>query len=154
MRLTQSATRHAPFKDPPSIAAFLVTAILFCNAVLAKPAPILGQASKYAPRTKDLTADDATDPVKVLSWIQENVDLEEGKAVFYSDASVGKLMSDNFCAENEVDDYKNYWLVFNKDFSDAFGGANPKDEDIAKACSQAFAQFAQGQARVFNDAGG
>lgn len=136
------------------MAAFIVIAILFCNAVFAKPAPILDQVSKYDLNTKDLTADDATDPVKVLAWIQENVDLEEGKAVFYSDKVVGRKMSDNFCAENEVDGYKNYWLVFNDEFSDAFGGANPEDTEIARACSQAFAQFAQGQTRVFNDAGG
>ena len=39
-------------------------------------------------------------------------------------------MAKNFCAENEVDGYKDYWLIFDDDFSSAFGGANPEDGEM------------------------
>ncbi len=62
-------------------------------------------------------------------------------------------MARAFCEANEEDGYKWYFTIFNNDFSEAFGGANPSDTDVARPCSEAFAKFAQGENRVFNDAG-
>ncbi len=63
-------------------------------------------------------------------------------------------MARAFCEANEEEGYKWYYTIFSNDFSAAFGGANPDDTDVARACSEAFGKFAQGETRVFNDAGG
>lgn len=101
------------------------------------------------------SADDATDPAKVLAWLKDNIDLEPDRAVFYSDKNIGQAMARHFCDQHEEDGYKYFYSIFDQNFSDAFGGADPSaDIEIAKACSEAFAKFATGEVRIFNDAGG
>lgn len=134
--------------------------LLFTSTVLAAPT---ASPVEHGPATpvsgldlaKRESADDATDPAKVLAWMKKNVDLEADRAVFYSGQTVGQPMARAFCDTNEEDGYKWFYTIFDGDFSEAFGGADPSaDADVAKACSQAFAQFATGETRVFNDVGG
>lgn len=101
------------------------------------------------------SADDATDPAKVLAWMKDHVDLEPDRAVFYSGKDVGQPMAKTFCDENEEEGYKYFYTIFDRDFSDAFGGADPSaDTEIAAACSKALAKFVTGEVRIFNAAGG
>ncbi|KAL9104903.1 MAG: hypothetical protein Q9163_000220 [Psora crenata] len=102
---------------------------------------------------KRWSADDATTPSNVVTWLGDNVDLD-GNAVFYSGSNVGKQMAQKFCDENEEDGYKYFWYIFDQQFIDDFGGADPnQDTEVAKSCSIAMGQYATGETRVFNDAG-
>lgn len=75
--------------------------------------------------------------------------------VFYSDSTVGQPKAKAFCDANEEEGYKYFYYIFDDAFSQAFGGADPSaDTEIAKACSQAMGEYAQGDTRVFNHAGG
>lgn len=153
MRLSPSSAGFSLSSAVTIVAAFLST-------VSAAPAPTPADDGPATPVLRlDLmkrnSADDATDPAKVLTWLNDNIDLEPDRAVFYSDKNVGQAMARTFCDENEEDGYKYFYSIFDQDFSDAFGGADPSaDTEIAKACSKAFAEFATGEVRVFNDAGG
>lgn len=85
----------------------------------------------------------------------DNVDLEADRAVLYSGNTVGQPMAKAFCEQNEEDGYKYFYSIFDQDFSDAFGGADPSaDTEIARASSKALAGFVTGEVRVYNDAGG
>lgn len=64
-------------------------------------------------------------------------------------------MARTFSEENEEDGYRFFYSIFDDEFTEAFGGTDPSaDTDIARACSQAMGEFAQGEVRVFNHAGG
>lgn len=153
MRLSSSSAGFSLSSAVTIVAAFLST-------VSAAPSPTPTDDGPATPVLRlDLmkrnSADDATDPAKVLAWLHDNIDLEPDRAVFYSDKNVGQAMARTFCDQNEEDGYKYFYSIFDQDFSDAFGGADPSaDTEIAKACSEAFADFATGEVRIFNDAGG
>lgn len=143
----------------PSILACTITYVFFATTAYAAPSPIPIEHPEATSLdslsiAKRNSADDATDPAKVLAWMEDNVDLGDDRAVFYSGLLVGQPMARAFCEENEEDGYKWFYTIFDQDFSDEFGGANPGDTEVAKACSEAFAEFAKGETRVFNDAGG
>ena len=143
-----------------SFMALATALILFTSSLLASPLSIPDTNIIWLPVPgtgavkRDGNADDATDPTKVLTWLQANVDFETDRAVFYSGSTVGGLMAKAFCEANEDDGYKWYFTIFDNDFSAAFGGADPTDTDVARACSEAFGKFAQEETRVSNDAGG
>lgn len=102
---------------------------------------------------KRYNADDATDPAKIKEWMSEEID--PSNFVFYSDNAVGAPQAKAFCDANEEEGYKYFWYIFDDAFSQAFGGADPNaDTAIAKACSQAMGEYAEGETRVFNNAGG
>ena len=143
-----------------SLSSSLTVAALLFSTVSAAPSSTPAKDGPATPVSgldlmKRGSADDATDPVKVLAWMYDNVDLEPDRAVFYSGQNVGQPMARAFCEENEEDGYKYFYSIFDQDFSDAFGGADPSaDTEIAIACSKAMAEFVTGEVRVFNDAGG
>ena len=157
MRLSPSSRS---FSSLPTILACTITFIFFATTAYAAPAPSPVEHPGATPVdglfiAKRNSADDATDPAKVLAWMNDNIDLEADRAVFYSGQTVGQPMARAFCEENEEDGYKWFYTIFDQSFSDDFGGADPSaDTDVARACSEAFAEFAQGETRVFNDAGG
>lgn len=152
--------RLSPYSEGFSLSSALTIAAAFFSTVSAAPSPTPTNDSPATPALsldlmKRNSADDATDPAKVLAWMHDNVDLEPDRAVFYSGNTVGQPMAKAFCDENEEDGYKYFYSIFDQDFSDAFGGADPSaDTEIAKACSKALAKFVSGEVRVFNDAGG
>ena len=130
----------------------LLPCLSLLTPIFAAPAPT---ATKNSPPTlaKRYNADDATDPAKIKEWMGENIDPDN--FVFYSDSSVGAPMAKAFCDANDEDGYKYFWYIFDDQFSQDFGGADPNaDTEIAKACSQAMGEYAQGDTRVFNHAGG
>lgn len=143
-----------------SISSAVTIAAAFFSTVSAAPSPTPTDDGPATPvlgldLMKRESADDATDPAKVLAWMYDNVDLEADRAVFYSGNTVGQPMAKAFCEENEEEGYKYFYSIFDQDFSDAFGGADPSaDTEIARACSKALAEFVTGEVRVFNDAGG
>ena len=97
--------------------------------------------------------DDATKPDKIKEWMNDNID--NTNFVFYSGNEVGQPMAKAFCDENDEEGYKYFYYIFDEAFSQAFGGADPSSQtDIAKACSVAMADYAEGETRVFNDEGG
>ncbi|CAF9925903.1 MAG: hypothetical protein HETSPECPRED_006202 [Heterodermia speciosa] len=129
----------------------LVPFLSLLTPIFAAPAPT---ATKNSPATlvKRYSADDATDPAKVKEWMGENIDPEN--FVFYSDSSVGAPMAKAFCDANDEGGYKYFWYIFDDQFSQDFGGADPNaDTEIAKSCSQAMGEYAKGDTRVFNHAG-
>ena len=104
--------------------------------------------------TKRHSADDATNVGLVKEWMTANLDPAD-PYVFYSDSSVGQGMARAFSEANEEEGYKWFYSIFSDDFKEEFGGADPSaDTDIARACSQAMGEFATGEVRVFNHAGG
>lgn len=153
MRLSRSSAGF-------SLSSAVTIAAAFLSTVSAAPSPTPTDDGPATPvlgldLMKRNSADDATDPAKVLAWMHDNVDLEPDRAVFYSGNTVGQPMAKAFCDANEEDGYKYFYSIFDQDFSDAFGGADPSaDTDIARACSEAMADFVTGEVRVFNDAGG
>lgn len=153
MRLTPSSAGF-------SLSSTLTIAALLFSTVSSAPSSTPTNDGPATPVSgldvmKRGSADDATDPAKVLVWLVDNVDLEPDRAVFYSGQTVGQPMARAFCEENEEDGYKYFYTIFDQDFSDAFGGADPSaDTEIAAACSKAMAEFVNGEVRVFNDAGG
>lgn len=120
--------------------------------ILAAPAPT-ATTNSGPTLVKRYTADDATDPAKVKEWMNRNID--PINFVFYSDSSVGAPMAKAFCDANDEEGYKYFWYIFDDLFSQDFGGADPNaDTEIAEACSQAMGEYAEGDTRVFNNAGG
>lgn len=156
MRLSSSSAGGFSISSAVTIAAAFFSIV---SAAPSSPTPTDDDGPATPVLDLDLmkrdSADDATDPAKVLAWMYDNVDLEPDRAVFYSGNIVGQPMAKAFCDENEEDGYKYFYSIFDQDFSDAFGGADPSaDTEIARACSKALAEFVTGEVRVFNDAGG
>ncbi len=73
-----------------SFMALVIALILFTSSLLASPLGIPDTGTVGLPVSgtgafkRNGNADDATDPAKVLTWLQANVDLEVDRAVFYS----------------------------------------------------------------------
>lgn len=135
----------------------LTTTALSLLPFLSLLTPILAAptATTSSPPTlvKRYNADDATDPAKIKEWMSEEID--PSNFVFYSDNAVGAPQAKAFCDANEEEGYKYFWYIFDDAYSQAFGGADPNaDTAIAKACSQAMGEYAEGETRVFNNAGG
>ena len=131
-----------------------------------------------APKTYNLG--DASNVEKIKEWMKDNVDND--KFVFYSDDKVGWPWAKAFVAANNG--YKHFGrpirpivhplnrpfpafkcsltpsgLLFDpkygSKFSSAFGNVDVNSNwDAALACSQAMAEFADGDVRVFNHKGG
>ena len=72
--------------------------------------------------------------------------------MFWGGGSAGQKMALDFCEANEEDGYKYFYSIFSDDFKEAFGGLDDIDYEVATACSQALADFAKGETRVFKDA--
>ncbi|KAL9630505.1 MAG: hypothetical protein Q9164_006378 [Protoblastenia rupestris] len=122
------------------------TLISFVSAI---PTPA---SNGHSALVKRYELEDATNVALIKEWLGENVDNDN--FVFYSGSTVGQPMAKAFCDENSEDGYKYFYYIFDDAFSLAFGGADPSAAtDIARACSQAMAEYAEGEVRVFNNAG-
>lgn len=139
MYLTNSLTALLPF-----LPAFIAITGALPTATTNPPPTIV----------KRWSANDATTPSNVVKWLGENIDLDNN-AVFYSGVDTGKQMAQKFCDANSEEGYTYFWYIFDAAFIKDFGGADPnQDTDVAKSCSQAMGEYATGETRVFNDAGG
>ena len=123
------------------------TLVSFVSAI---PTPV---SNGHSALVKRYELEDATNVALIKEWLGENVDNDN--FVFYSGSTVGQPMAKAFCDENAEEGYKYFYYIFDDAFSLAFGGADPSAApDIARACSQAMAEYAEGEVRVFNNAGG
>jgi len=134
------------------LSAALLSTALFSSISCAAP---IGDAALSRPlagltaRAPERVPDDATDYRKVLRWLIRESGVEpKDKLVFYT-GTAGQEMAKNFVDANS--DYEYFWSVFDDDFSSDFGDVNVQDSDVALACSEALALYAEGETRVFND---
>lgn len=159
MRLSPFSAGLSTSQTFSSTIALTIATVLFFSTVFAAPAPspIDEPPTPVVPQPQDGKAD-ATNPAKILLWLIENVDLDSDKGVFYSGstgADSGETMARNFCQENEEDGYKYFYDLFDADWQEAFGGAEPAETPaVAAACSEAMAEFVTGEVRVFNHQNG